>query len=159
MDVPDYAEMARRQWRLTFLGGLVLVPVFSLVAAWAMSSLTMAAALAKAGDIMLSAAGLCLAIAGAGALPAWLAGGLRLRPMQWLFEAARGGGIFNWVLVLGGTLLLFEATVLLGALLLHLLDYRVAYRALWSICTGFSLPWLLASLWASWRVVHETKSS
>jgi hypothetical protein len=69
--------------------------------------------------------------------------------MARLFEALRGRGILDWVLVLGGTLLLFEATVLLGALLLHLVDYRIEYRVLWNICTGFSLPWHLASLWAS----------
>jgi hypothetical protein len=79
--------------------------------------------------------------------------------MARLFEALRGRGILDWVLVLGGTLLLFEATVLLGALLLHLVDYRIEYRVLWDICTGFSLPWHLASLWASWRVLRAAHSN
>jgi hypothetical protein len=39
--------------------------------------------------------------------------------MARLFEALRGRGIVDWVLVLGGTLVLFEATVLVGTLLLQ----------------------------------------
>jgi hypothetical protein len=159
MVAPIYAKMARKQLRLMFFGGLALVPALSVVAAVSMHHATPANAWAKAGDLIESATGMCFSIAGVGALPAFLAGLLRLWPMARIFEALRGRGILDWVLVLGGTLLLFEATVLLGALLLHLVDYRIEYRVLWNICTGFSLPWHLASLWASWRVLRAAHSN
>lgn len=155
MAAPIHAEMARRQLRLTILGGFALVPLFGVAVSVAMSHTTGATTWATAGELVWSAVALCLSIAGIGALPAFLAGLLRLWPMARLFAIRPGYGIFNQVLVLGGTLLLSEATVLLGALLLYVVDYRIAYRALWNICAVFSLPWLLASLWASWRVMHE----
>ena len=158
MAAPIYAKMARRQLRLTIFGGFALVPVFGIGIAVATSHPTGTTTWAKAGDIVWSAVAVCLSIAGISALPAFLAGLLRLWPMARLFAIRQGYGTFSQVLVLGGTLLLFEATVLLGALLLYAVDYRVAYQALWNICAGLSLPWLLASLWASWRVMHEASA-
>lgn len=84
------------------------------------------------------------------------AGWLRLVPMRWLLgrlwqHPARFGRLVG----VGGTLVLFTGTILLGTLLLYLVGRdQVEFTALLKACTSFSLPWLLACLWATWRVLR-----
>lgn len=148
--------LAHQQFRLTFLGGMVLTPAVALAYAllmhhpWTDNWPEGASLIAKIGLEML---GLTLALLGTGALPALLIGWLRLAPMRWLFHQTlpRRGGI---ALAMAGTLLLFEATVVVAALLGGWI-IRIDFKPLWSICTGFSLPWLLAALWATQRVLRQ----
>jgi hypothetical protein len=148
--------LAHQQFRLTFLGGMALTPVVSLAFAllmhhpWTDYGSDGASSILKIGTEMV---GITLSLLGIGALPALLVGWLRLAPMRWLFHQTlpRRGG---FALAMVGTLFLFEATVVAAALLGGWL-IKIDFKPLWSICTGFSLPWLLAALWATQQVLRQ----
>jgi len=77
--------------------------------------------------------------------------------MRWLFAyylARPGAG--RKAVVLLGTLILFGASLLAGALALYLW-WRTAieWMLVWRICTVMSLPWLLAVLGASGWVLRQ----
>jgi hypothetical protein len=94
-------------------------------------------------------------------LPALLFCWLRLPAMNRLFAyyLARPVGR-RQALVLLGTLVLCGASILTGALVLYLW-WRTAieWMAIWRICTGMSLPWLLAALGASWWVLRPGETT
>ena len=149
-------DLANRQFRLTFLGGIALTPVVGLAIAllmyhpWADYWSEDVPPLVKFGT---DAFGLSLSLLGTSILPALLTGWLRLAPMRWLFKQTipRPRG---FVLAMAGTFLLFEATVVAAALLGGWMT-KTGFKPIWSICTGFSLPWLLAALWATQRVLRR----
>jgi hypothetical protein len=153
------AQLAVRHLKLTFWGGVVLaVPVGLLVAIsmerrryWPDDSFPLL-------HVLGTAAGITGVLVLWAALPALVAGWLRLRPMRWLFGWLRQHQMrFGWLVGVGGTFLLFTGTILLGTLLLFLFGRgRITFIMLLRACTGFSLPWLLASLWATWRMLRST---
>ncbi|MGI4744218.1 MAG: hypothetical protein ACRYG7_54410 [Janthinobacterium lividum] len=155
--MPTPTQLAARHLKLTFWGGLVLVAPLSFVVALDMEGgRSWPGELPLALRLLRTTFGIMGVLALWAALPAWLAGWLRLRPMRWLFEWLRQQPARrSWLVGVGGTLLLFLGTVLLGALLLYLVGRgQTQISLLLRICSGFSLPWLLASLWATWRVLQ-----
>jgi hypothetical protein len=148
--------LVHQQFRLTFLGGMVLTPVVALAFTlllyhpWNEYWPDGTSLILKIGTETL---GLIPSLLGVGALPALLVGWLRLAPMRWVFHQTlpRRGG---FALAVVGTLLLFEATVV-AATLLGSWMIKIDFKSLWSICTGFSLSWLLAALWATQRVLRQ----
>jgi hypothetical protein len=148
--------LAHQQLKLTFLGGMVLTPIVALAFTllmyhpWTEYWSDGTSLVLKIGTETL---GLTFSLLEVGALPALLVGWLRLAPMRWLFHQTlpRRGG---FALAMAGTLLLFEATVVTTALLGSWM-IKIDFKALWSICTGFSLSWLLAALWATQRVLRQ----
>jgi hypothetical protein len=76
--------------------------------------------------------------------------------MRWLFAYYLASPVAGRkALVLLGTLALFGISILTGALILYLWG-RTAFEwmPIWRLCVGFSLPWLLAALGASWWVLR-----
>jgi hypothetical protein len=151
--------LAMQQFKLTVLGGAALVPLFGVVFAilmyrpWAKHWPSNTTAIIEIGS---EALGLSGALLSAGIIPAFLAALLRLLPMQWLLErAALLPRIQGIALALTGTLLLFEATVAVPSLL-GSWALKIPFYTAWSVCTGFSLPWLVAALWATWRVLSPS---
>jgi hypothetical protein len=97
-----------------------------------------------------------LLVAGGAVLPALATGALLWLPMRWLLGCCRalGSPQSRWLGVLG-TLGLFEA----GVLLLTGLGYAIFHQSLspgqcYRICASVSLPWGLAALGATWRVLR-----
>jgi hypothetical protein len=154
--MPTPAHLAARHLKLTFWGGVVLAAPLSLLAAIHMDSgRHWPGELPPLLRILGMAAGMTGILVLWGALPALAAGWLRLWPMRWLFERLQCPMRFTGLMGVGGTFLLFMSTVLLGTLLLYLVwGGQTPFTILLNICTGFSMPWLLASLWATWRVLR-----
>ena len=152
-------RLAMQQFKLTVLGGAALVSLFGVVFAilmyrpWAKHWPSDTLPIIEIGSQALGVSG---ALLSAGIIPAFLTALLRLLPMQWLLERAalllRSQGI---ALALTGTLLLFEATVVVPSLL-GPWALKISFSNTWGICTGFSLPWLVAALWATWRVLSPS---
>ena len=160
--MPTPTQLAARHLKLTFWGGLVLVIPLSFVVALSMEGgRSWPGELPLALRLLRTAVGLMGVLVLWAALPAWLAGWLRRWPMCWLFEWLRQQPMRRGRLVgVGATLLLFLGTVLLGALLLYLVGRGgTSFSLLLRICSGVSLPWLLASLWATWRVLRPTEEA
>jgi len=155
---PLATRLASQHFKLTILGGAALVPLLGLV-----FSVLMYRPWAKhwPGDfypiveVGSQALGLCWVLLTVGILPALVAGWLRLFLMRWLLARAallpRGKGL---ALALVGTLLLFEVTVVVPSLL-GCWAIKLPFGQIWAICAGFSLPWLVAALWATWRVLRR----
>lgn len=155
------ARLATQQFKLTVIVGAALVPLFGLAFSllmyrpWAKHWPSDIPPIIEVGSQALGISGVLLTI---GIVPALLAGWLRLLPMRWLLEQTmllpRGQRI---ALAVGGTLLLFEATVLLPSLLGYW-ALKLPFSKIWALCTGFSLPWLVGALWATWRVLRQSTS-
>lgn len=106
----------------------------------------------SASRLLTDAAGLTGTVWLIATLPALFFCWLRLGAMRWLFDyyLARPTAGRRAQMVLG-TLGAFEALVLASVLGLYLFwRPRIEFYIVWRVCTGFSLPWLLAALGASW---------
>jgi len=151
---PVSQSLAQRHFWLTFWGGLAAAPLLCLVFAlayFASSSAHSGPQLVR--DTFALTGGVWLVAT----LPALLFCWLRLPAMRWLFAyylARPGAG--RKAVVLLGTLTLFGASLLAGALALYLW-WRTAieWMLVWRICTVMSLPWLLAVLGASGWVLRQ----
>jgi len=147
----------RHLWR-TFWGGMAFTPLLCLGVAVLMSGKSGVDFMPQLGRDFISLTGAVWLIA---TLPALFFCWLRLGAMRWLFnyfQAQPGAG--RRALVVLGMLVLFEALVLASTLGLFLFwRSAIEFRAIWSLCTAFSLPWLLAALWASWQVLRPTATS
>ncbi|MGI4760636.1 MAG: hypothetical protein ACRYF0_08025 [Janthinobacterium lividum] len=158
MTVSSPADLATRQLWRTFWGGLALTPLLCLVAAVLLPGKGGAEAASQLGRDFLSLTGIVWLFA---TLPALFFCWLRLGAMRWLcgYYLAQPGARRRALVVLG-TLVLFGALVLASALGLFLF-WRTAieFRAVWGICTVFSLPWLLAALGASWHMLRPAAAS
>ncbi len=86
-------------------------------------------------------------------LPAVLGGLLRQPALAWLSRHARSQGE-----LIGGSLLLFEALVVLatfyGWFYLGIADNKNLWNSFLA-CFFISLPWLLATAWASWCLAKK----
>ena len=149
----------RHLWR-TFWGGMAFTPLLCLGVALIMFGVGFHEKDASLG-LLYNTAVFTGSVWLVATLPALLFCWLRLGAMRWLFGyylAQPGAG--RRALVVLGTLVLFEALVLASTLGLFLFWRSVIeFRAIWSLCTAFSLPWLLAALWASWQVLRPTAIS
>lgn len=151
-------SLAIRHLWLTFWGGLALTPPLCLGAALLFYANSRAHSTQQLlTDIATLTGGMWLFAT----LPALFFCWLRLGAMRWIF------GCYLTQLptarvaqVVLGTLVLFEAGVLASTLALYLV-WRTAIEwvAIWRICTGCSLPWLVAALWASWQVLRRPVAS
>lgn len=153
MTCPTADTLANRQLWRTFWGGLALMPLACLAVALALFSSSRAHSgpqLAK--DFLLLTGGVGLLATLPALLFCWLHRGI----MRWLFSyylAKPGAG--RQALVILGTLALFEVSVVAGTLVLFLVwQGYIEFIAIWRICMGFSLPWLLAAPGASWYVLR-----
>jgi hypothetical protein len=153
------ARLATQQLKLTVLLGAALVPLFGLAFSllmyrpWVKHWPSDIPPIIEVGSQALGLSGVLLTT---GIAPALLVGWLRILPMRWLLERTmllpRDQSI---ALAVGGTLLLFEATVVLPSLLGYW-ALKLPFSKIWAICTGFSLPWLVGALWATWRVLRQS---
>lgn len=97
-------------------------------------------------------------------IPALLAGLLRLYPMRWLFQLSIGRPPLQaYLQMLAGTFLLFEASVLLTVSGWLSWAPAPAYQTeipatlfyeTWLKVSILSAPWLLSSLYASWKLIR-----
>lgn len=154
-------RLATRQFVLTMIGGVVVAILLSLAFAvltgmgghYPTSSNWLRNALQDWVTVAVSLIGIAV-------LPALLACWVRWVPMRWLLGRLCQHPVrYNRLAGVGGTFCLFMSTVLLGALLMHLYERRVEFMVDLKLCTGFSLPWLLSSLWATWRVLGPQPES
>ena len=158
MTAPSPDDLATRHLWRTFWGGLALTPLLCLVAAVLMSGRSGVPSVSQLGRDFLMLTGYVWLFS---ALPALFFCWLRLGAMRWLFKyylAQPGAG--RRALVALGTLVLFEALVVASALaLFQFWRGAIVFRAVWGICTVFSLPWLLAAPGASWQLLRPDVAS
>jgi hypothetical protein len=147
-------SLARQHFWLTFWGGLAVAPLLGLAVAlgYFVNSSTHSKP-QLVNDALVLTGGVWLV----STLPALLFCWLRLPAMQWLFAYCLARPVAGRkALAVLGTLVLFGASIIAGALVLYLW-WRTAieWTAIWRICTAMSLPWLLAALAGSWRVLRK----
>jgi len=143
---------------LTMVGGVVLAIPLALAAA---VNTAMYGAYTVNSDwfrrVLQDWVNLAVPLVGVALIPALLTGWLRLKPTRWLLiycqrlPACRRRGVG-----LLGTCILFELCVVAAALFGWALGRGEAgsLGGWYVLCTAISLPWLLASLWATWRVLR-----